>query len=241
MAENAYSCKTNFIILPLHRPPRFAFRLALPLLLRFIYFIVRQRFTRTMNLRLLAYFRFALSNGGQLQISLTNPGPKTHGAAFSNTRTRLRFYTRFPSLLPQFFPLSVVYPPTNRDISPFSFLFFHYTLHDIYTYIFIRDKFHSNLIQRNPIHFPFLSRNHAIYFYATISFNLSKFDLGLSLSRFFERYISNINNEKYNERPGNYVTTIRPVFLDSFGELILPFPPPSTMPSLEITLSTIRL
>lgn len=194
-----------------------------------------------MNLRLLAYFRFALSNGGQLQISLTNPGPKTHGAAFSNTRTRLRFYTRFPSLLPQFFPLSVVYPPTNRDISPFSFLFFHYTLHDIYTYIFIRDKFHSNLIQRNPIHFPFLSRNHAIYFYATISFNLSKFDLGLSLSRFFERYISNINNEKYNERPGNYVTTIRPVFLDSFGELILPFPPPSTMPSLEITLSTIRL
>ena len=193
-----------------------------------------------MNLRLLAYFRFALSNGGQLQISLTNPGPKTHGAAFSNTRTRLRFYTRFPSLLPQFFPFSVVYPPTNRDISTLPLLFPFLPLY-IYIYIFIRDKFHSNLIQRNPIHFPFLSRNHAIYFYATIPFNLSKFDLGLSLSRFFERYIPNINNEKYNERPGNYVTTIRPVFLNSFGELILPFPPPSTMPSLEITLSTIRL
>lgn len=190
-----------------------------------------------MNLRLLAYFRFALSNGGQLQISLTNPGPKTHGAAFSNTRTRLRFYTRFPSLLPQFFPLSVVYPPTNRDISTLPLLF---PFLPLYIYIFIRDKFHSNLIQRNPIHFPFLSRNHAIYFYATIPFNLSKFDLGLSLSRFFERYIPNINNEKYNERPGNYVTN-RPVFLDSFGELILPFPPPSTMPSLEITLPTIRL
>lgn len=131
MAENAYSCKTNFIILPLHRPPRFAFRLPLPLLLRFIYFIVRQRFTRTMNLRLLAYFRFALSNGGQLQISLTNPG----------TAQRFQILVLvcvFTRVSPPFFPSFSLFPSFIRQRieisppSPFSFLFFHY----IYIYLY---------------------------------------------------------------------------------------------------------
>lgn len=236
MAENAYSCKTNFIILPLHRPPRFAFRLVpSPLYL----FHCSSAFHAHNESPTASLFPVRFVQRWSAANIIDKSRPENARRSVFKYSYSFAFLHAFP------LPSSPVFPffrrlsaNESRYLHPPPSLSFSST---IYIYIFIRDKFHSNLIQRNPIHFPFLSRNHAIYFYATIPFNLSKFDLGLSLSRFFERYIPNINNEKYNERPGNYVTTIRPVFLDSFGELILPFPPPSTMPSLEITLSTIRL
>lgn len=83
---------------PPPRPPRLASR--------FIYFIVRQRFTGTMNL--LAYFRLALSNVVSCkyhwQIQARN-------AAFSNA-VLVAFFTR----------VSTVYPPTKSRYSRISLL-----------------------------------------------------------------------------------------------------------------------
>lgn len=177
MAENAYSCKTNFIILPLHRPPRSAFRLA-PLYL----FHCSSAFHAHNESPTASLFPVTFVERGQLQISLTNP-ENARRSVFKYSHS-FAFLHAFP---PPVFPLSVVYPRTNRDILPLLFPFLPlYTRH---TYIFIRDKFHSNSIQPNPIYFPFLSRNHAIYFYATVPFNLTKFDLDSSLSRLLEKYI----------------------------------------------------
>lgn len=93
----AYSCKSNFIALPLET----TMIRELPSVPRCIYFIVRQPSAYTMMLRLLAYFRSALYDG-QLQISLTNPVRAVWRGASPSHRSEFvvffRVSVRFASL-----------------------------------------------------------------------------------------------------------------------------------------------
>lgn len=127
MAENAYSCKTNFIILPLHRPPRSAFRLA-PLYL----FHCSSAFHAHNESPNASLFPVTFVERGQLQISLTNP-ENARRSVFKYSHS-FAFLHAFP---PPVFPLSVVYPRTNRDILPPS-LSFSSTIHSTYIYFYTR-------------------------------------------------------------------------------------------------------
>lgn len=101
----AYSCKSNFIALPLET----TMIRELPSVPRFIYFIVRQPSAYTMMLRLLAYFRSALYDG-QLQISLTNPVRAVWRAASPSPRSEfVVFFSRIRS-----FRLVVTYSQSQR-------------------------------------------------------------------------------------------------------------------------------
>lgn len=139
MAENAYSCKTNFIILPL--PRRFV---TSP---RFIYFIVRHPFTRAQRISATA----SLFPVGFVPANIIH---KSFSAQNVRRKTRVAF-------LHAFYPLVSSSVIRERfEIFPYSpFLFSSILYIYIYIrrniYIFIRDKFHSNLIQRNSILFPF--------------------------------------------------------------------------------------
>lgn len=130
MAENAYSCKTNFIILPLPSSPR-------PVL--FISLFATLSYAHNESPRLLAYFRLALYP----QISFTNPfRSKTYAEKLA-----FRFYTRFPLQFPSLLSSLI---RERFEIFPYSPFLSSSTI-----YIFIRDKFHSNLIQRDSVLSPF--------------------------------------------------------------------------------------